>query len=246
MFIPTLYKEAFKAAIFNAFALKDSPQLRTSMKNFAQKLFEWEEYYTALQFFLMSGDLDNVTRCCDCIFNNSDGLDGLLEDFNSVCSMLFVDEKMTGFDQFIFSGWPSVEPLGTMNHLFPGAGEKFFKTYMFRRDAYICDIPETSEYRLLRMEREKYITENMKFSYQPSFYTYMKDSCTGEWGKEVLRRVEFNVYYELLYLRYVYMTTPDRRDEVRVRIGKMRELIDQRYIKAPKGFWSFSKRIALG
>ena len=142
-----------------------------------------------MQFFLMCGDLDNVTRCCDCIFKNSDGLDGLLEDFNSVCSMLFVDEKMTGFDQFIFSGWPSVEPLGTMNHLFPGAGEKFFKTYMFRRNAYVCDIPETSEYRLLRMEREKYITENMKFSYQPSFYTYMKDSCIGEWGKEVLRRV---------------------------------------------------------
>ena len=69
----------------------------------------------------------------------------------------------------------------------------------------------------------------------------MQDSCTEEWGKEVLRRVKFNVYNELLYLRYAYMTTPDRRDEVRVRIGKMRELIDQRYIKAPKGFWSFFK-----
>lgn len=45
----------------------------------------------------------------------------------------------------------------------------------------------------------------------------MKDSCTGEWGKEVLRRVKFNVYHELLYLRYVYMTTPDRRDDVEVR-----------------------------
>lgn len=246
MYMPPQNIEAFKAALYKAFAFKDSPQLRESLKKFAQSLFESEAYYRALHSFVMCGDLDKASQCCDHIFKNSDDLDDLLQDFRIVCNMLFVDEEMAGFDRFIFSGWPAVDPLGSMNSLFPEAGQKFFKIYMLRRDAYIGNIPETSEYRLLRMELERYISENLKFSYQPSFYTYMNESCTGEWGKNVLRLVKWNVYYELLYLRYVYMTTPDRRDEVRVRIGKMRELIDQRYIKPPKGFWIFSKRIALG